>query len=213
MATIKNGILGPLEGPVASVVGYIRLGIPVLRSKPEPKAYTRSEKQVATNKRFAFAMKFVKPAKPFLNVGFSVDKPKGQTAHNIAVSKALSAITADGPDLLFDFATLLVASGDLEGALNPRVEMTATATLRFHWNQYEKQSYQRGQDQAMLLAYMPEEDLAFFEISGARRSAGQDLLEVYSGKPGQVFETYIAFISDDRKRISTSIYTGQVIVE
>jgi hypothetical protein len=64
----------------------------------------------------------------------------------------------------------------------------------------------------MLLAYLPEEEMAFYTTSGARRGTGEETLEVCSGQPGQVFETYIAFISDDRRKVSKSIYTGQIVI-
>jgi hypothetical protein len=213
MATLKNGILGPMQGPVATVTGYIRLGVPVLRKKPEPNPLkVRSEKQIAANNRFGFAMKFVKPATPFLNVGFSVCRGQGQTAHNIAVSKVLNAIAGENPNFHFKYENIIVSDGTLQKALNPRVEMATPRTLRFSWEEPEKQTYQRSQDQVMLLAYLPDEETAFYTTSGARRTTGQEVLEVCSGQPGQVFETYIAFISDDRKKISRSTYTGQVII-
>lgn len=213
MARIKNGILGPMEGPVAQVTGYIRLGVNVLRKKAERDlTIPRSEKQIAANNRFSLAMKFVKPATPFLNVGFSVTRVNGQTAHNVAVSKALNAIAGENSDMHLRYEDLLVADGNLQAALNPRVEMTSPRTLLFSWEQPDKQSYARGQDQVMLLAYMPEEAVAFHVTSGARRNTGQDVLQVCSGKAGQVFETYIAFISDDRKKVSKSTYTGQIVI-
>jgi len=213
MATLKNGILGPIEGPVARVTGYIRLGVPVLRAKPDPETVrVRSEKQIAANSRFGFAMKFVKAATPFLNVGFSTSRAPGQTAHNVAVSHVLRAVVGEHPDLHFSYDNICVSEGSLPEALNPSVEQTTTRTLKFTWEEPEKQSYQRSQDQAMLLAYLPDENTVFYTTSGARRSARQDFLEVYSGQPGLVFETYIAFISDDRKKVSKSIYTGKVVI-
>jgi hypothetical protein len=214
MATIKNGILGPVEGPLSRVTGYIRLGVPVLRAKPDPeKVKARSAKQIAANNRFSFAMKFVKPATPFLNVGFSVSRAQGQTAHNVAVSHALRAVAGENPDFHFNYENILVADGSLPEALNPSVERTTARTLQFSWEATENLSYQRSQDQVMLLAYLPEEELAFYTTSGARRGTGQETLAVCSGQPGQVFETYIAFISDDRKTVSKSIYTGQIVIE
>lgn len=213
MATLKNGILGPIEGPVARVTGYIRLGVPVLRTKPDPKIVrVRSEKQIAVNNRFSFAMKFVKPATPFLNVGFSLSRAQGQTAHNVAVSNVLRAVAGENPDFHFNYEDILVADGSLQEAMNPSVELSTLRTLQFSWEEPENQSYQRSQDQVMLLAYYPEEGIAFYTTSGARRRAGQETLQVCSGKPGQVFETYIAFISDDRKKISKSTYTGQIVI-
>lgn len=212
MAIIKNGILGPAEGSVANLVAYVRLGVPVIRIKPLPEKKPRSAKQIAWNDRFRLVMKFIKPNTSFLNIGFSLKRPAGRTAHNLAVSQVMEqGIIGEHPDMQINYPNILVANGDLAPALNPRVEMTEPRTLRFEWDVPEKLSYQRSRDQVMLLAFMPEEEASFYLLSGARRNAGQELLEVCSGKPGQVFETYIAFISDDRKKISKSIYTGQII--
>jgi hypothetical protein len=215
MAIIKNGILGPAEGSIANLVTYVRLGKPTIRMNPAPTAdKPRSPRQLARNARFALAMNFVKPNLHFLNVGFSIKKPAGLTAYNLAVSNVMEhGIIGEYPDLRLNFPNMLVANGDLAPAINPRVEMTAAGTMKFEWDVPEKLSYLRSRDQVMLLACMPEENAAFHLLSGARRNTGQELLEVYTGKIGQVYETYLAFISDDRKKISKSIYTGQVIVQ
>jgi hypothetical protein len=216
MAIIKKGILGPLEGSLANVTGYLRLNKPVLRMKPERGAKAkkpRSLKQLASNARMALVMKFIKPNTPFLNVGFSLNRPDGWTAHNMAVSQLLHfGIHGEYPALELNYQNILVSDGDLPMAINTMVEMTEESTIRFSWDVTAKSSYQRSRDQVMLLAFMPEEQTAFYLNSGARRNAGQELLEVCSGISGQVFETYIAFISDDRKKISKSIYAGQIVV-
>lgn len=212
MAIIKKGILGPVEGSVAQIVGYIRKGVPIIRKKGDKERPPRSEKQKAVNKRFAFAMSFVKPAKPFLNFSFSCSTEGGQTAHNVAVSKTLQAVRGDVTDYHFDYTALIVAAGHLLPALNARVEMVQPGLLRFLWDQDASDNYQRSQDQVMLLAYMPETQNAFYILSGARRAAGQEMLAVPAQETGQAIETYIAFISDDRKSVSLSTYTGQVAV-
>jgi hypothetical protein len=215
MAIIKNGILGPAEGSIANLVTYVRLGVPTIRTNPAPAAdKPRSPKQIAQNARFALAMKFIKPNLPFLNVGYSIKKPAGLTAYSLAVSNVMEhGIIGEYPDLELDYSNILVAKGDLAPAINPRVEMTEPGVIRFEWDVPEKLSYLRSRDQVMLFAFMPGESAAFHLLSGARRNAGQDLLEVYTGKKGQVYETYLAFISDDRKKISKSTYTGQIIIE
>lgn len=212
MAIIKKGILGPVEGSVGQVVGYIRKGVPIIRKKGDRERLPRSDRQKAVNKRFAFAMSFVKPTKNFINVSFSCSTEGGQTAHNVAVSKTLEAVRGDATDNHFDYSALIVADGELPPALNARVEMAQPGLLRFLWDQDPSHKYQRGQDQVMLLAYMPQQENAFYILSGARRAAGQEVLEVPTGEAGKVLETYIAFISDDRKQVSLSTYTGQVSI-
>jgi hypothetical protein len=214
MAIIKKGILGPLEGSLANVTGYLRLKKPVLRMKPKPNPKNaRSPKQLAWSARFRLMMNFIKPNTPFLNVGFSLNRPDGWTAHNMAVSQLLLfGIRGQYPDLALNYPEILVADGDLPMAINPIVEITKESSITFSWDVPAKLSYQRSRDQVMLLAFMPEEQTSFYLNSGARRDAGQELLEICSGISGQVFETYIAFISDDRKKISRSVYAGQIVV-
>lgn len=214
MAIIKNGILGPFQGPISRITGYIRLGVYIMRAKPDPQVkHNRSNDQKTCNSRFAFAMTFLNPATPFINVSFSLNRPKGTTAHNMAMSEILkNGIIGEKPDFKFNFPNMLVANGNLAMALNPNVEMTEPRSIRFSWDMPAKQAHQRNRDQVMLFAFMPDENLAFYMLSGARRNAQQEILEVCSGKPGQIFETYIAFISDDRKKISKSTYTGQIII-
>ncbi|WP_316834831.1 DUF6266 family protein [Pedobacter nutrimenti] len=69
----------------------------------------------------------------------------------------------------------------------------------------------------MLVAYLPTNNNAFYTVSSARRSAGEDILEIQPVKKSnsndeidQSVEAYIAFISDDREQVSNSIYAGRI---
>jgi len=69
----------------------------------------------------------------------------------------------------------------------------------------------------MMLAYLPANKRTYLSLSGARRSEGEDMLEIRTvaadrgaTKRDDVIETYIAFISDDRQSISDSIYAGRI---
>jgi hypothetical protein len=69
----------------------------------------------------------------------------------------------------------------------------------------------------MLLAYdhlnvdYMNKPKAFFTLSGTRRKDGMDTLEIPSPFKGHALHTYIAFISDDRERISMSTYVGEIV--
>ena len=215
MARIKNGILGPISGSLANVTGYIRLGVPVVRTKVQPadvpKVRTEKQKEVAA--RFRLAMTFIKPVTAFINIGFSLHRAPGQTAHNIAVSKVLSkSITGEYPELTLDFPNIQVSHGELPPAVNPEVMLDSPRTLRFSWDVDPNDYTERRRDQVMLLAYAPETGAAYYLKSGARRQEGAEFLEVYAEHPNQLFETYISFISDDRQMIADSQYTGKIII-
>jgi hypothetical protein len=213
MARIKNGILGPVIGSVGVVVGYERLGTPCLRGKGDPQPQNFTEKQKAHQLRVKLANTFINPSKNFINIGFSLSTKGGQTAHNVAMAHAIKTGTkGEFPELELDFENLLVSDGELSGAVNPVVELIEGSHLKFSWDYDEMLEHENRKDQVMLLAYSPETKRSFYAIGGAKRSLGQDTLEIYARVEQESFETYIAFITEDRKRISRSSYTGQVVL-
>jgi hypothetical protein len=62
----------------------------------------------------------------------------------------------------------------------------------------------------MMMAYFPEEESAFYQTSGARRIAGQDLLPLPASVLDKRMELYIAFVADDRLSVSDSVYLGRI---
>jgi hypothetical protein len=215
MARIKQGILGPIIGSIANITGYLRLGVPVIKKKTDPaeisKYRTPRQKNVTT--KFQLAMHFIKPVTPFINIGFSLNRAPGQTAHNVAVSKILSqGIKGELPELKLDFPNIIVTHGELPAAINPKVGIVTKTELRFTWEYDPAESWEHRRDQVMLLAYSPETKTAFYLTSGARRNAGEDFLEIYTEVENQSFETYLSFISDDRQVIADSSYTGKIVI-
>lgn len=61
MARMPNGILGGLVGRVGQVSGLLRLGVPVLRSKPRPKSYKRTPAREAKPLRLKVIRRSLKP--------------------------------------------------------------------------------------------------------------------------------------------------------
>lgn len=222
MARLKFGILGPLIGKIADLVGYVRLGMPLLRTKPKKtkKKKTRSDGQKAVNARFKLVKSFVSLIGEFIHVGYANDVAKTQRIpENGAVSYILrEAVTGEYPNLQIDYSKVLVSRGRLPKPRNPNVELEGNI-LRFTWEVDPKWGYPLNRDQVMLLAYLPANHSTDYVLSGARRKDGADELEVSirrQGQPGfkkdDFIETYIAFISDDRKRISDSVYVGRVTI-
>jgi hypothetical protein len=213
MARIKKGILGPITGSISNIVGYVRLGTPCIRGKGDPQPQNFTDKQFAHQLRVKLANSFMNPAKNFINIGFSVSTTGGQTAHNVAISQAIKNGTkGEFPDIELDYENMLVSDGDLMGAFNPRVELLERSQLKFSWDYDNLVDFENRRDQIMLLAFSPKTKRSFYTIGGAKRSLGQDILEIYPEAEQESFETYIAFITEDRKRISKSSYTGQVLL-
>lgn len=220
MAKLNYGIFGPLIGKISNTVGYVRKGQALIRikTKKTKKKLVRTDAQKAVNVRFKMAKEFVSGANEFLNVGYELDV-SGTTMipENGATSYLLqNAFIGEYPDLKLDYSKVLVSRGKLPPPLHPTVKLEGDI-LRFTWEVDPDLGYQFKTDQVMLLAYMPANKNANCLLSGARRNQGAEVLEVdiirkSSGnvKKDEFIEVYVAFISDDRKRISDSVYVGSV---
>ncbi len=223
MAIIKHGINGGFSGKVGTVVGYNRLGKWVIRGLPElsEKAKQGTPKQKASRSLFSKLQRFLSQTLAFVRVGFNMEGRLRQiTAHNAAIShNMLNAFSADGE---IDYKKVLFTFGNLPGALNATVEKNDIG-LHFSWTNNSSEKLAQPDDQVMLLAFDGtafEENIAgknlntkkevYYMLSGARRKAGYETLELPTHVKGNVLHTYISFIADDRESISISSYVGEV---
>ena len=211
MARINKGILGPITGTLANITGYERLGTPCIRINGERQAQNFTDKQLAHQLRVRLANSFINPSKSFINIGFSLSTSGGQTAHNVAMSQALkTGIKGEYPDLELDYEHMLVAEGTRPKARNPMAIALAANQLQFTWEYDEMDEFSIRRDQVMLLAYSPATQTSFYTIGGAPRYSKKAILDVYPEIEQESFETYIAFITEDRKAVSKSTYTGRL---
>jgi hypothetical protein len=219
MAIIRQGINGGFSGKAGTVVGYYRLGKWVMRGLPRPSSKNKrgTEEQKASRSKFAKMQHALSPVVPFIRVGFNMEARSRQlTTHNVA--KSHNMLHAFSPDGEVDFSKLLLSNGSLLGPLNPTVE-TDDVGLHFSWTNNSAEEEADSRDQVMLLAYdhlnvdqtNKPNPKAFFTLSGARRKAGMETLEIPSHFKGHALHTYIAFISDDREHISMSSYVGEIV--
>ncbi|TKC09161.1 DUF6266 family protein [Pedobacter frigoris] len=226
MARLKDGIFGMIVGKLGNLISYDRLGENVVRMKTrKPKRKKpRTPAQQAVNIRFSLVKSFVSAGKDFISVGFAADV-KGTTRipENGAVSYNLKhAVIGEFPDFQLDFENVLVSKGKL-----PTPEYAAVTRegnlLKFTWSTTDHDSYPRNRDQAMMFAYFPGTNDSVnteFITNGALRSKGQDELDIGYHLEGATYKTkktsvevYLAFISDDRKDVSNSLYLGNINLE
>jgi hypothetical protein len=118
----------------------------------------------------------------------------------------LNAFNAVGE---LDYAKVLTSFGKLPGAVSPTVTRDAVG-IHFTWENNSEDKWADTDDQVMLLAYDPANNLAYGITSGARRQAKMETLELHPLVGAQELHTWIAFISDDRERVSISSYLGIV---
>lgn len=223
MATIENGINGGFSGKVGKVVGYYRLGKSCIRALPrlstKNKIGTTAQKE--SRSTFTKTQKLLSPILSFIRVGFNMEaRSKQLTAHNLA--KSYNMLNAFNPEGEIDYSKVMVSFGKLPGAVDPMVEKD-DAGLHFSWKNNLEEKLAYSSDQVMLLAFNDsafqynlshtggnKKKEAYYMLSGARRKTGKESLEIPAHVKGDVLHAYIAFISDDRERVSMSTYLGEI---
>jgi len=210
MARINKGILGGFSGTVGTVVGGNWRGIDYMRSLSPARNSSNSPAQAEQRARFSVVGKFLQSMKDLLMVGFR-DSAVKMTGANSAMANTLkSAITGVFPDFTILYSNVQISRGSLVNASAPVAAAAAPGTIGFSWTDNSGIGKAKAADKAILVAYCPELNHTVF-ANGATRSAGKDTLNVAEFK-GKVVQTWISFISADRKDIATSLFTGQVTV-
>lgn len=211
MAVFKNGSSGGFSGRNGNVITYMLNGQWVSRiiglrtDKP-------TKPVLAVWQVTKLAADFLKPVKDFIRTGFELEtKGTFLNYHNVAAEcNRLNAITGDYPDQRIDFTKVLFSKGKMP--VTPGISVKAIKKgLTFSWDPNFSASGIKANDEIMLLAYEPDMKDATFSLYAGKRAEGEASLAIRKRKDPLVLETYISFISQNRKIISDSIYTGQII--
>jgi len=210
MAKANNGILGAVSGKVGNLIFYVQAGEACVRTAGKRKAALTPAEKINTEK-FTVLMNLFRSMKPFLKLGFSrADRINKQNYHNRATSfnrKHAIKMVNGRPEIAFD--KVLLSQGSGLPAENAEVKLVES-NLQFSWTFDSLADWDAGSDQAMLMAYLPEEDLAIYELAGAKRTARADVLKLPNSLITQRMELYIGFASWDRERIGDSVYLGRI---
>src|SRR5450755_3151065 len=179
MARIPNGIQGPVQGKVGTVIGSSRNGIPYIKGLYKNRTKSVSKKELANRKKFAAAQSWL----------------------------LKNSFVPDASGLRIDPALVKLSFGNLPLPANLAVNLTETGDLKFTWDPAYKDGTDRS-DQIMMLAYDVEKSHAVFNTTGQLRSTGTDILTL-DRTYGKNFHVYAAFNAYDRSRQSDSVYLGE----
>jgi hypothetical protein len=210
MAIVTGGINGPFKGKVGSIYGYTMNGKNIIKGAPRKSVKNKrgSAAQKVNRSKFTQMQQFLHPVLPFIQVGFNmVARSRQMSAHNAA--KSYNMLNAFSPEGDIDYSTALVSYGNLAEPLTANVTADDNG-LHFSWTNHIDSKNQSNSDQVMLLAYNPEKNLAYYMLSGARRSSGAESLQIWKDETPYLYHIWIAFISDDRQNISRSTYLGEI---
>ncbi len=208
MGKISQGILGGLSGKVGNVIGGSWKGIDYIRIKPSSVANPRTPGQVNQRNKFSASIEFLQPNKDFVNVGYKAFAVK-KTAFNSAMSNVLSnAITGIAPDFTVDYSLALLSKGNLSTPLNGSVDLTTANQVTFNWDDNSTDGNANTTDKSMVLAYNPSKKESIYILDGAQRSVTTQILSLPTSYTGDTIELFMAFVSENGKVVSNSIYLG-----
>jgi len=210
MGKMNNGILDQFSGTIGNVVGSNWRGVPYMRSKSKKRTGSQSEDQLKQQARFAIAGKFTQSMNDLLTLGFR-DQAIKMTGKNYGQSIILrDAITGTYPDFQIDYSKVLLSQGKLPKAKKPAVTAEANGIIKFTWTNDAGRKLAKANDQAVLIAYCPDENEAEYAFGPAREAATGTLdVSEFSGKK---VHTWISFLSANGKLIANSVYCGEVTI-
>jgi len=145
-----------------------------------------------------------------INFGYALEaKTKTRSPWNTMVQcNRKVVLQGEYPNRYVDFSKLLLTKGTLPLPVNLAATRTAKG-LVYSWSSEVLPKRSHYSDHLIMVAYFPELEESRYLLSGALRSAGTDILSLEGIKKGNKAHVYAAFITDDHKGISNSVYLGQ----
>lgn len=210
MAISEGGVFGQYRGKLGKLVYYQLNGKTITRTIGVNLA-APSKSQLACRQEMRVVNQLLKPALAFINVGFSeMAFGTDKSPYNYAVKYNKSnALQGSYPSIAVDYSKAIMAQGTLLAAQNPVVDVV-TEGLRFSWTTDPDMLWPAVTDQTLLLAYFPDTGEVIFKLYGTFRESEVDILTIPLPKQSAYMETYISFVSANRKQTANSIYTGSI---
>ena len=208
MGKISQGILGGLSGKVGNVIGGNWKGIDYLRIKPSKVANPRTEGQVNQRNKFTISLEYLQANKDFIKLGYKAFATK-KTEFNAAMSYVLNnGVIGTAPNFSIDYSLALLSRGSLSSPLNGSVDLSTANQVSFDWDDNSADGNANATDKAMVLAYNPSKKESIYILDGAQRSSTTQVLSLPASYTGENIELFMAFISEDGKIVSNSVYLG-----
>lgn len=208
MGKAKNGPHGFHRGRIGDLVYYDLDGINVVRRIGE-NLNPPTEKQLRARLVVKMASRFFRELSAFIKVGFGTELiGGGVNPHNRAMKYNVNnIIKGTYPNLEIDYDKVLVSRGFLKPAEN-FVAVQIADSIKFSWDTNPQMKWPESTDQVMMLAYFPESEKVVYKLFGNSRLSGSDELQIPAAFIGKHMETYISFVSVDRKDVADSTYAG-----
>jgi hypothetical protein len=219
MARMQQGILGGLSGKVGNVVGGTWKGISYLRSLPASVKDAKSIKQRIARMKMHLVVQFLQTCTDFIRIGFRGYAIK-MSAFNAATSYNYhNGIAGEYPELLYDYAGLLVSRGKLTAVNDATCSAPAALRVAVSWIDNTGDGNASKADTAMLLVFNPEKMRSVYLFQGAIRSDGSVEMDLPRDFSGDEVHCYLGFADftnlvtgQAKDYVSNSVYAGSVTV-
>jgi hypothetical protein len=209
MAKFNQGITGPFQGKVGTVIGATWKGIPYMRARPKKRTFPPTAGELANRKKWALSQQWLQPVQGFVRIGFKGYSPKSEGFIAAKSHLLKNAMVLEGENLAIDPARVKLSWGDLPLPKNLQMTRLEGKLVQFTWDPKFDDDISHEGDQIMMLAYNVEKDRVIDNLYGRIRAHGSDILDIDTSKTG-TFYIYAAFIAHDRSRQSESVYLGAV---
>lgn len=212
MGKIFTGVNGGFFGKVGSVIGASWRSINYMRGLSKPSDRTPTEKQQAQRLRFSITVKFLKQIRDLLNSGYANEDTSKATGYNLAVRETLlHAIKGDYPDYSIDYPKVVLSKGSLYGTTAAHITSTEVGKVDVSWKCVLNDLNSFAGDKVMVVLYNPAKKL-FVTDSSSARQAEKVTIDVTSDFTGDSVYCWLYFTSQEKKRLSETVYAGEILV-
>lgn len=212
MGVIKNGANGGFSGKAGSMVGSSWKSINYIKGLSKDRTKPSSQLQLEQQGKFAKAVKFLKPIKDMLNVTYGGIKQGKATGFNMALRQVLKeAVVGTYPVYSIDYSAVVLAEGSLAIAQGS-VVAEAGATLHVSWSPETNPNNADAEDMVRLLIYDPQTNIFSGGSEPNTRADGESMVSLRPQMVGRTLHVYYFFTSKNGKKISPSLYAGEVEV-
>ncbi|MDR0227599.1 MAG: DUF6266 family protein [Flavobacteriaceae bacterium] len=210
MAKLDYGLLGMFSGSVGDVVGVIRNGKQIVRSKPKKSTKEPSPAQISQREKWKLVSSFLTPLKPWFNKYYG-EKEKGKTPMNLAMSYHLKEATVRIEEQWgIDFSKVIIAKGILHHVIIAKVNLTKSK-LSIHWKKATTNSpLAKPSDTLTLVVYsISTNSFQVFE-NIATRETQKAIIKLSTTHQEQDNAIWLFVVNQENNKWSSSTYLGIV---
>lgn len=179
MARIDSGLLNGISGSLGNLIFYRLYGKTVVRQKPGPRKYLPSEPQIFQQKAFSAGQKFLTPLRKILDQIYRLNKTRTKSGINSALSWLLkNAIDNQNGEPVLTLEKIFLYRGYLCHLDIEILDRLEDEKIRISWMTSSSQNFWREHERIQIIAYVPEQNLVYWQREGNFRKEGQQEIEL-----------------------------------